>query len=71
MWTLEQNISFDVDITSENQNNYGKNFTIGTEISDEAEAAAAQATVPEPGTLGMLGVGVVVLARFARRRLNL
>jgi len=73
MWTLEQNISFDVDITSLNPSNDGKSFTIGTENSEEAEAAAGQAvtTVPEPGTLGLLGIGVVVLAGFARRRLNL
>jgi len=28
-------------------------------------------TVPEPGTLGMMGAGVVALAGFARRKMNL
>lgn len=28
-------------------------------------------TVPEPGTLSMMGIGVIGLARFARRKMNL
>ena len=38
-------------------------------ISDQFSEGSS--TVPEPGTLGMMGAGVVALAGFARRKMNL
>jgi hypothetical protein len=38
-------------------------------ISDQFSESSS--TVPEPGTLSMMGIGVVGLAGFVRRKMNL
>jgi hypothetical protein len=51
-------------------------LTAGTDGSAEVSITSDQfsessSTVPEPGTLGMMGAGMVALAGFARRKFNL
>jgi hypothetical protein len=51
-------------------------ITAGTNGSAEVSVITDQfsegsSTVPEPGTLGMMGAGIVAIAGFARRKFNL
>lgn len=51
-------------------------ITAGTDGSAQVSIVSDQfsessSTVPEPGTLGMMGAGIVAIAGFARRKFNL
>jgi hypothetical protein len=67
-----------IDFAGVNEISVDKDLSIAAGTNGSAEVSVitdqfseGSGSVPEPGTLGMMGAGVVAIAAFARRKLNL